>query len=442
MLAVLRRRDFALLWTGGLVSVAGDWVLNAALPFFVYERTGSTVATAGMIVAELAPGVVVGSFSGVYVDRVDRRRLLVVADLLQALVASALLLVAAGGGVAVVYVVAAAQSAIAAFSVPAESALLPSLVPQADLVAANALNTLNNRIARLAGVPLGGLLLGFGGLTSVVLVDVASFAAAAVLVALVRPPAQAPVARERFRGEWLEGLSVVRRDPAVAMVFWVLGLMTFGGTMLDPLYVAWVRDVLGGSPQVYAFLLATHAVAGIGGAVLVGRLRVHLAPRTLMGWSSVVAGLALALKFALPLVALTFALTVVGGVVSVASAVGVETWAQSAVPDRLRGRVFAALGASGALFSLAGAAVGGVAARYVGVTAMLEVAASLVALAGMVVLRAVPAWKNPARVADRDPSPRPALRGSRRCGAAAGRGRNARTDVRGRGAGDDRGRGR
>ena len=45
MLAVLRRRDFALLWTGGLVSVAGDWVLNAALPFYVYEETGSTVAT-------------------------------------------------------------------------------------------------------------------------------------------------------------------------------------------------------------------------------------------------------------------------------------------------------------------------------------------------------------------------------------------------------------
>ena len=164
----------------------------------------------------------------------------------------------------------------------------------------------------------------------------------------------------------------------------------FGGKMLYPLYVASVRDVLGGSPQVYAFLLATHAVAGIGGAMLVGHLRARLSPRALMGWSSVVAGLALAAKFALPFVVLTFALTVLGGVVSVASAVGVETWAQSVVPDALRGRVFAALGASGALFSLAGAAVGGVAASYVGVTAMLEVAAALVLLAGVVVLRTLP----------------------------------------------------
>ena len=90
---LLLRRDFALLWTGGLVSIAGDWVLNAALPFFVYERTGSTIATAGMIVAELAPGVVIGSVAGVFVDRWDRKHVLVVANVLQAATVGALLLV-------------------------------------------------------------------------------------------------------------------------------------------------------------------------------------------------------------------------------------------------------------------------------------------------------------------------------------------------------------
>src|ERR671914_158190 len=83
MLSVLRGRDFALLWTGGLVSVLGDWVLNAALPFFVYEETGSTVATAGMIVARLAPAVALGTVAGVFVDRWDRKRVLVLANLIQ-----------------------------------------------------------------------------------------------------------------------------------------------------------------------------------------------------------------------------------------------------------------------------------------------------------------------------------------------------------------------
>jgi predicted MFS family arabinose efflux permease len=190
-----------------------------------------------------------------------------------------------------------------------------------------------------------------------------------------------------FGGEWLDGIRLIRGDRTVAMLFWVIGLMTFGGTMLDPLYVAWVRDVLGGSPQVYGLLLATHALAGIAGALGVGRLRSRLSPRLLMGWSSVAAGLALAAKFALPFVLLTFALTVVGGVVSVASAVGVETWVQQAVRDEFRGRVFAALGASGALFSLMGAVIGGVAARVVGITVMLNIASVLVVAAGCVVLR-------------------------------------------------------
>lgn len=93
MLSVLRRRDFALLWFGGLVSVAGDWVLYAALPFFVYERTGSTVATAGMIVASLTPAVLLGSFAGVFVDRWNRKRVLVATNLMQAAVVSSLVLV-------------------------------------------------------------------------------------------------------------------------------------------------------------------------------------------------------------------------------------------------------------------------------------------------------------------------------------------------------------
>lgn len=96
MLSVLRRRDFALLWLGGLVSIAGDWVLYAALPFFVYERTGSTIATAGMIAAELGPSVLLGTIAGVFVDRWDRKRVLIVGNALQAATVSLLLLVPHG----------------------------------------------------------------------------------------------------------------------------------------------------------------------------------------------------------------------------------------------------------------------------------------------------------------------------------------------------------
>jgi predicted MFS family arabinose efflux permease len=394
MLSVLRGRSFALLWTAGLVSVTGDWVLNAALPFFVYEETGSTIATAGMIVARLAPTALLGSVAGVFVDRWSRKRVLVWTNVSQAAVVTLLLLVPGDGSLSVVFVVAAAQSVASSFSSPAESALLPALVGPDELLVANALNTLNNRIARLAGVPLGGVLLANAGLEAVVLVDVVSFAAAALLVAPIAAPpvprvvVQASSAWESFWREWLAGLHLVRNDRTIALLFLVLGLMTFGGTMLDPLTVAWVRDVLGEGPEVFTWILTVHAAAGIAGSLLVGRFGRRFTPRDLIGWGSVVAGAALALRYNFPSVALAFAMSAVAGLTSVASSTGVETLAMQSVRDELRGRVFGSLNATLSLLSLAGAALAGLVAEIVGIVPMLNVAAALIAAAGLLVLGA------------------------------------------------------
>ena len=395
MLAVLRNRDFALLWLGGLVSVAGDWILYAALPFYVYERTGSTIATAGMIAAELAPAVLLGSVAGVFVDRWDRKRVLVAANLLQAAAVALLLLVPGDGWLWVVYAVAVAQSTVAAFAQPAESALLPTLVPEGRLLTANALNALNNRLGRLAGLPIGAMLFGLLGLRGVVVVDCLSFALAALLVAAIasrrvtrrEPAADAGSAWSAFWAEWRDGLTLVGRERTIALLFVVFGLMTLGGTMLDPLTVAWVRDVLEEGPEVFAWLLTAHAASGIVATLAVGRLGVVVGPRELIGWSSVAVAAALTIRHNVPSVPLALGLTAVAGVTSVASSVGVETLAQRAVPDEYRGRVFGSLGATLGLLSLLGALTAGAVAEAVGIVPMLNVATALIALSGIVVLR-------------------------------------------------------
>jgi MFS family permease len=397
VLAVLRNRDFALLWLGGLASVAGDWILYAALPFYVYERTGSTIATAGMIVAGLAPAVLLGSVAGVFVDRWDRKRVLVAANLLQAAAVALLLLVPLGGWLWVVYAVAAVQSTVAAFSQPAESALLPTLVPDERLLAANALNALNNRLGRLVGLPVGAVLFGLLGLRGAVVVDCISFLLAALLVApiasrhVARRESDAGSAWAAFWAEWRNGLILVGGERTVALLFVVFGLMTLGGTMLDPLVVAWVRDVLQEGPEVFAWLLTAHAASGIAATLAVGRLGAVVDPRALIGWSSVAVAAALTIRHNVPSVPLALGLTAVAGVTSVASSIGVETLAQRAVPDEYRGRVFGSLGATLGLLSLLGALTGGAVAEAVGIVPMLNVATVLIGLAGVVVLRSFPA---------------------------------------------------
>jgi MFS family permease len=396
LIGALRHRDFALLWWGGLVSVAGDWMLMAVLPYVVYVRTGSTIATAGITVAELLPGILLGSVAGVLVDRWDRRRVLVSVNVLQAGTVLVLALPVLNGGLlAVVYVVAALQSALSSFSLPAETSLLPTLVPEDQLLSANALNALNNRVGRLSGLPVGPVLYATGGLAAVAVADALTFLVAAALVAFVRdrrtdPDRVRPVVSGGFAAEWLEGLRLVRTDRSIGALFVVFGLMTFGGTMLDPLAAPWVRDVLHGGDAVYALLMTVHAAAGIAGSLLVGVLGSRLPPHALCGIGSLVAGVLLLVRFNVPVLAVALVLSLVSGMTSVASSVGADTLAQQRVPPAYRGRIFGTLQAAIWLLSLLGAVVGGVGAERLGVVGMLDVASVLVGAAGAVVLLALP----------------------------------------------------
>ena len=134
---LLRRApDLRLLLGAGLVSMTGDWLLSVGLAYSVYALTGSTLASAAALLSAFVPQVLVGSVAGVFVDRWDRKRTMVVTNLLLAAGLLPLLLVSGVHRIWVVYVVLALQSCIEVFFSPAEQALLPRVVDDADLVAA------------------------------------------------------------------------------------------------------------------------------------------------------------------------------------------------------------------------------------------------------------------------------------------------------------------
>jgi MFS family permease len=183
--ALLRRRDFGLLWAGGLISETGDWFLLIGLPVWVFQLTGSSLVTATVFLVGLLPGLVVGPLAGVLVDRWDRRRTLVAVSLAQAAFLLPLLAVDGRDRLWVVYLVMAVEAALGQLNDPARNALVPSLVPPGDLVGANALIGLTSNLARLTGSPLGGVLVDLAGLPGLVIGDAVSFLAGAGLLALV-----------------------------------------------------------------------------------------------------------------------------------------------------------------------------------------------------------------------------------------------------------------
>ncbi|HEX2375703.1 MAG TPA: MFS transporter, partial [Actinomycetota bacterium] len=249
--ALLRRRDFGLLWAGGLISETGDWFLLVGLPVWVLQVTGSSLVTATVFLVGLLPGLVVGPLAGVLVDRWDRRRTLVAVSLAQAAFLLPLLAVDGRDRLWIVYLVMAVEAALAQLNDPARNALVPSLVARADLVGANALIGLNGNLARLVGSPLGGILVEVAGLPGLVVGDAASFLLGAALIALVRPDVGGSRARQADRApkvvrEWVDGLRVTLGDRGLRWGLVVNGLAGVAQGIFTVLFVLFVTRVLGG----------------------------------------------------------------------------------------------------------------------------------------------------------------------------------------------------
>src|SRR5262249_51248553 len=127
-ITLLRQRAFSLLWIAGLISLTGDWLIAVALPIYVYKLTGSPAATSAVVAVSVVAALLAGSVAGVYVDRWDRRRVLIGANLLQVGAILPLLAVDSADRVWIVLLVAFVESALGQFVAPAEHALLPALV--------------------------------------------------------------------------------------------------------------------------------------------------------------------------------------------------------------------------------------------------------------------------------------------------------------------------
>jgi CRP-like cAMP-binding protein/predicted MFS family arabinose efflux permease len=185
--AVLRRRNFALLWTGQLVSTIGSALTSIAAGILVYRLTGSALSVVLTLMATVVPNLVIGLIAGVYVDRMDRKRILMVSDLLRGLLVL-LIPVLVALHIAWLYVVILASSAITTFFDPAFEAILPELAPDEELGAANALMSISSFGSNAVGFAAAGLISSTIGIDWAFRIDAATFVFSAACVFLARLP--------------------------------------------------------------------------------------------------------------------------------------------------------------------------------------------------------------------------------------------------------------
>jgi len=413
------RRDLRLVLTAGVISMTGDWILTIGLTYRVFAVTGSTVASALTMASAFAPQLLLGAVAGVFADRWDRRRTMIAADLLLAAGLLPLLLVHDASRVWIVFAVLFWEGCVEQFFSPAQQAMVPRLVPEDELVAANALSGQVSNVSRLAGSALGGVLAAAGGIVAVTLADAASFLASAVLLVLVRttgrtagregnplrpaavgetPSGLRPSGGNPVRGrlaavgtDLRAGLRLATGHRTLRLLMIFALVTSVGEGTMSTLFTPFVENVLHGTPQDLGFILAAQAVGGIAGGMAAAASGHRIRAARLLGLGAVLFGLVDLAIFLYPLgyVAVWPAVAgmIVVGLPGALTLAGLITLFQRSSEDSYRGRVFGALSALEGVSVLAGTLGAGYLSRVAGIVPVLAVQGAGYVVAGLVMLR-------------------------------------------------------
>ena len=189
-----RNRNFRLLYTGQTISQLGDWFNTVAVYSLLLDLTGSARAVALMLIAQMLPFGIVGPLAGVVVDRLNRRRIMIAADVIRGVLMLGLLLVRRADQVWIAYVVTALAVSAQAFFEPARTATIPNVTSAEELLPANALSSATWSAMLAIGASVGGVVTAVFGRDVAFIVNSASFFISAMFIAATHDatPARRP----------------------------------------------------------------------------------------------------------------------------------------------------------------------------------------------------------------------------------------------------------
>jgi MFS family permease len=384
---------------GVAVTMLGQQMTLVAVPYQVYELTGSSLMVGLTSVVALVPLVVFGLLGGAIADAMDRRRLMLITSV-GAAVTSALLAVQAllpgEGHLAVLWVLAAAVSGFAAVNQPARSAVIPAIVGPEGIAAANALAMTVRQAGVIVGPLLAGLLIGLGDLTALYAIDAVGFVAAVLLLRGLPPLPPEGVSGPLRLGAAVrgvgEGFAFLRTQPVLLMTF-VVDVIAMLFAWPQAVFPELSQTTYGGDANSLGWLFAGVSIGSLlmgltsgwvsrvdrQGAVVLAAIAV---------WGVAIVGFGLASTLWLAVACLA-----VAGAGDMVSAVLRSSMLQTAAPDEMRGRmqgVFIVVVAGGPRL---GDLRAGVLASAFGVSAAMVSGGVVIVVAMAVVAVVVPSFR-------------------------------------------------
>jgi NRE family putative nickel resistance protein-like MFS transporter len=358
--AIFQLPRFRLLWGSQLAGSLGEAVAQVALPLYVYQLSGSARLLGLFFVLQTLPRVILAPVAGLLADRLDRRRLMLVADVGRAVTVAALPFTEAVSQVAVLAALVAVGTAIAR---PAELAAVPMVAGPRLLVSALALVQVSNVITRIIGPALGAGIVATAGPAPAFWVQMLCFVVSASLVwrlVLPSPEPRSPVTdgsglvSSALRTELLAGLRVVWFNCVVRGITAAEVLWQVVGTVFVIGLVVYTEETISlgeHAGTVFALLMATISAGAATGAIAGGRLEHRIGRRRLLAIGYFGPLFLLPIGVVPPLAVLAGCLFALG-FLDAWAVIAMQAYLAQAVPDALRGRMYAAWSA---LITLAGA---------------------------------------------------------------------------------------
>jgi hypothetical protein len=391
----LRHRDFRLLWSAEIVSMAGTQVMRTALAWQIFELTRDPLQLGFLGLSRFVPLLIFGLWGGVLADRGDRRQTLLRSQALLMLLSLLLALLTKTGQITPlwIYGITMLSSAVGAVGSPTRQALIPALVPRDLMAGAMAMNSLAFQMGAVAGPALGGLLLAKIGVAPLYVFDAVTFLV--VIGAIVAMRSRPPIPSLNRGGieSVKEGLRFLWLTPILLGVMGLDFIATFFGSanVLMPIFA---EEILGGGPATLGLLLAAPAAGALVGSTAMAAIRLPYRPGAGLLLAVGAYGgciLGFGLSTSLPLALLFLAGSGATDAVSMAMR---HTVRNLVTPDELRGRIAAAH----STFAMGGPQLGefeaGVVAAAVGASGSVAIGGI-----GVIVSTILVAWKVPAILA-------------------------------------------
>jgi MFS family permease len=380
-----RNVDFMKLWTAQAISVFGSTITRDALPLAAILTLTATPAQVGLLSAlGMAPVLVLGLPTGVWVDRVRRRPILIAADLGRALILVSIPIAALLGALSMpqLYLAALLAGTLTLFFNVADNSFLPSVVKRENLVEANSKLGLTDSLSEIIAPAITGGLVGLITAPLTILVDTLSYLVSAFFLGLIRTPEtpSRPTDRpESLRGDILTGLRLVGGDPILRALAGSSGAFAFFGGFIGALYGIYAIRVLGLTPAVLGLLISTGGVGALLGALLAGRLARRFGPGPTLTGSFFVMGLATLLiplaagqRYAVAMLAMG---QLVGDTALAVYFIHAVSLRQTVTPDHLLGRMNASFEFLVTGIGPLGLLLGGALGQALGVRSTLLIAA-------------------------------------------------------------------